>query len=477
MNALANQFSGLIEASPFTLALVPNLIATALAMPLVAFVVLAASAAFGAKLAERTTAWLIHLCFGTAAAAAMLASVLGALLAAGPISLHLPPLFRFGGESFALDFRLDLVSTPFFVLTALLSGVIGAFSHRYLHREPGGRRFFMLLALFAFGMQLIVLSTGVDLLFVGWELVGVTSALLIAFFHERASPVRHGFWAFGFYRACDVGLLSAAVMLHHHGGSGMLVGYVPSVAEAGLLGALLVFASMAKSAQFPFGSWLPRAMEGPTPSSAIFYGALSLHAGSYLLLRTASLWQPSPWVPWLIVAIGGVTALHGTVVGRVQSDIKSTLAYAAMTQSGLIFVEIGLGLHGLALLHVVGHSFLRTLQLLRAPSLMHDHHRLEQAIGSHLPRTGLHYERWLPVGLQNRLYRHALHRWHLDTLILHVVGARVRALVGGLDWLDRRLAGILGAAELAEPTHTPNPSNEPDPAQTRPVSSAVGARP
>ena len=172
-------------------------------------------------------------------------------------------------------------------------------------------------------------------------------------------------------------------------------------------------------------------MEGPTPSSAVFYGALSIHLGPYLLLRAQSIIESSPWVSAAVI------------VGRTQSDIKSALAYASMTQVGLIYVEIGLGFPRLALLHTIGHTAIRTLQILRSPSLLHDHHHLEQAMGRQLPRTGGHLERLVPQALQPWLYRVALERGGFDALLRDRVVAPSLRMIRWVDRLDRAWVDFL----------------------------------
>jgi len=240
-------------------------------------------------------------------------------------------------------------------------------------------------------MNLMVLAGSIDVLFAGWEFIGISSTLLIGFFHERRHAVDAALRAFVTYRICDVGLLAAGVMMHAALGSGdfalLFTGTWPRAtctlagAPALVVALLLVFAALGKTAQLPFSGWLPRAMEGPTPSSAIFYGALSIHAGAYLLLRCAPLLDTVPAAAWLLVAIGTATALHAGIVGSVQTDLKSMLAYASMTQAGIILAEIGLGLRVLPLVHVVSHAILRSLQILRSPSAMHDRHELAAALG------------------------------------------------------------------------------------------------
>lgn len=283
-------------------------------------------------------------------------------------------------------------------------------------------------------MVLTSLAGTIEVLFTGWELVGLSSALLIAFFHERAVPVENGLRVWGIYRLADAAFLVAAVALHHLSGGGDFQGLMGEGSWPGGtaaltsqqalgIGLLLMMAAAGKSALVPFSGWLPRAMEGPTPSSAIFYGAVSVHLGAYLLLRVSPLLDASPLLAWIVVALGLTTALHAALAARVQTDIKSALAYASLTQVGLIVAEIGLGLRYLALIHIIGHASLRTLQLLRAPTLLHDYQTLVDAIGTPLfPEKGW-WDRFLPRGLRLWLYRFALERGYLDGLLdTYIIG-------------------------------------------------------
>ena len=353
------------------------------------------------------------------------------------------------------EFVVDLLSLSYVMLTLVLCAVIGAFSTRYLHRERGYHRFFVLFAVFLLGMVTASLSDTVETLFAGWELVGLSSVLLIAFFHERPAPPRNGLRVWVVYRLCDVALLLAAILMHEINGAGdfdHLVGEHAWPAHDPLLvgphftwlGVLFIIAAAGKSALIPFCGWLPRAMEGPTPSSAVFYGALSVHLGAFLLLRVSPVLDSSPWLSVSLVLLGGATAAFAYLAGRVQSDIKSALAFASLTQVGLIIAEIGLGFRYLALLHLLGHACLRTLQFLRAPSLLHDHHQLENAIGSR-PREELPgWEHRLPVTLQGWLYRFALERGYFDSLLDRCVARPFVCFFRALDvmedhwarWLD-----------------------------------------
>jgi NAD(P)H-quinone oxidoreductase subunit 5 len=200
-----------------------------------------------------------------------------------------------------------------------------------------------------------------------------------------------------------------------------------------------VVAAAGKSALVPFSGWLPRAMEGPTPSSAVFYGALSVHLGAYLLLRAGPLLETSLWLSGTVVVLGLATAVYAYLAGRVQTDIKSALAFASLVQVGLIVAEIGLGLRYVALVHLLGHACLRTLQFIRAPSLLHDYHLLEKAIGEH-PRVAGPSR---AGRLHGWLYRFALERGYLDALLARYVVAPFVRLFRWCDAAERRWTNFL----------------------------------
>ena len=176
---------------------------------------------------------------------------------------------------------------------------------------------------------------------------------------------------------------------------------------------------------------------GPTPSSSIFYGAISVHAGAYLLLRFEPLLRSAPQVAVAIVVTGLLTALVATVAHRVATDAKTSLAYASMAQVGLIFAEIGCGYPRLALLHLMGHAALRTLQFLRAPSMLHDHHRVHAASGGDSAAAGAHLRALpLPDNWRLWLYRFGLECGFYDAWLDRVVvrpAMRLSRLLSGLE--------------------------------------------
>ena len=365
---------------------------------------------------------------------------------------------------FHLKFVFDRLSVPFAILSFVLCGTVGAFASIYLHREAGYRRFFLLYALFLLGMIVSSLAGTIETLFLGWELVGLSSALLIAYFHERPGPVRNGHRVWTVYRFADAAFLIAALTLHHLTGAGDFDGLMGTgpwpegVAatdswHALIVGLLLLVAAAGKSGMVPFSGWLPRAMEGPTPSSAVFYGALSVHLGTYLLLRVSPLLEASWALSGAVILLGLVSAVMGTLASRVQNDVKNALAFASLTQVGIITVEIGCGLRYIALIHMIGHACLRTLQLLRAPSLLKDYQSLENAIGERLSTGPTFWERQVSEAQRSWLYRFSLERGYLDGFLNEYI---VRPFVRVFRWCDqqeRRWTRFAGGGEHRESDH------------------------
>jgi NAD(P)H-quinone oxidoreductase subunit 5 len=191
-------------------------------------------------------------------------------------------------------------------------------------------------------------------------------------------------------------------------------------------------------------------MEGPTPSSAIFYGSLSVHLGAFLLLRVSPILALSAWLSAATVVLGLATALYAAITSRVQTDIKSALAFASLTQVGIIVAEIGVGLRYVALVHIIGHACLRTLQLLRAPTLLHDYHTLDNAIGGHLHQRPGFWERILPRRAQFWFYRAALERGYLDSFIDEGIVYPFRRIFQWCDAMERRWTDLLSGGDSRE---------------------------
>lgn len=375
---------------------------------------------------------------------------------------------------FAVKFVFDRLSVPFVALTFVLLGTVGAFANRYMHREPGYNRFFTLYAMFLAGMVLAALAGTIETLFLGWELVGLSSALLVGFFQDRPGPGRNALRVWTVYRVSDAALLLAAVFLHHLSGAGdfdQLTGYHErgglevaawpdgrcrlSAVELWVVGGLFLVAAAGKSALVPFSGWLPRAMEGPTPSSALFYGALSVHLGAFLLLRMDPLLDQSPVLAAAIVALGLVTAAYAALAARVQTDIKSALSFASLTQVGLIVAEIGLGWRYVPLAHLIGHASLRTLQFVRAPSVIRDHHAIENAIGDRMPLSRSRAHGGWAGAVGGWFYRLGLERGYLDAALDRFVVRPFLFAFRGLDRLEARATDGMNGRPPAPPKDDP----------------------
>jgi NADH-quinone oxidoreductase subunit L len=372
---------------------------------------------------------------------------------------------------FTVKFLFDRLSIPFVILSLVLCGVISAFANRYLHRDEGYTRFFLFFVIFLLGMVVTAVAGTIETMFLGWELVGLSSALLVAFFHNRVNPVANGLRIWTIYRFADGAFLFAALVLHHLTGGGdlnLMMGAKPwpenaCVLDSGhalIVGLLLLVAAAGKSALVPFSGWLPRAMEGPTPSSAIFYGALSVHLGAYLMLRVGPMLEQSLTLQCTIIALGGITAVYAGLVGRVQTDVKSALAFASLLQVSIIVMEIGFGLRYLALIHIIGHASMRSLQLLRAPSLLRDHRRLEDNIG-YLERTKETLKPdSVPTPVRIWLYRFAMERGYLDTILDEWIATPFLKSFRWCDQLERRLVAFLSVGGARDTDRHPGKTDE-----------------
>ena len=301
-----------------------------------------------------------------------------------PIDILHYHFFSFDHHVVEIGLQLDLLSIWFVLMATILSNIVGVFSQHYLHRDSGFYRFFFLIVLFLNGVLIVFMANNFQALFIGWELVGITSALLISFFTVRRETIDNALHAFWAYRVCDVGLLCGAALLAAHlpndnFGLGVHVRRALPGELVYLVPFLFLFSAMGKSAQYPYSSWLPRAMEGPTSSSAIFYGGLSIHAGVYLLLRLRLQYDVPTSMLVATACIGAVSCVYGVLLSQVQSDVKSALAYASLSQVGIMFIEISLGWYYIATIHCLGHAFMRTYQILKCSSIIHQFVEFEDA--------------------------------------------------------------------------------------------------
>ncbi len=426
---------------------VASLVLVGVGTPAALFAVLGAASLVRPAMPER---WIARF-----AGAALLTSC--AALVVGLVSYGAYPnirLLSYGAWSDSvvggvpIEFLVDRASLAFAALSAAVLGIVSAFSNRYLHRDPGYHRYFVLLSMFATGMQLVALAGNVEVLFVGWELVGLSSALLVGFFHERRAPVSNALRVLAVYRISDAAMLAAAVWLRRTAGTDSLALLFTGVRKLSTVGmtetnatviaVLLIVAVAGKSGLLPFSGWLPRAMEGPTPSSAVYYGSLSIHAGCFLLLRAAPLLEHSTAARLLAGALGAGTAIFAGLTTRVQSDVKSSLAYAALTQVGIIVVEISIGWYTIAFLHLAGHACFRLLQFLTAPNVLHDLHAIEGTTGER-PRHATLGGSIAADRVRRAVFLVAVERGFLDSSLDRVVVDPFTLIARALTRLDRRM--------------------------------------
>jgi NADH:ubiquinone oxidoreductase subunit 5 (subunit L)/multisubunit Na+/H+ antiporter MnhA subunit len=337
-------------------------------------------------------------------------------------------LYETHDYTFYIDFCFDKITAVYLLVGSFLTFLVTIYSRYYLHREQGYKRFFNTILFFFVGYNVTILAGNLETLFIGWEFLGISSFLLIAYYRDRYLPVRNAVKVFSIYRIGDVGLILAMWASHHFWheniafmkltNSELVDIQLQSHTTIGVFISLMILISAAiKSAQLPFSSWLPRAMEGPTPSSAIFYGSLSVHIGVFLLLRTAPFWEHQVAIRVLIGLLGLITAVVANGIARVQSSVKSQIAYSSITQIGLIFIEVAFGLDDLALLHFTGNAFLRTYQLLVSPSVVS--YLIREQFNNFVPRP-LTFEDYVPKWIENTFFMMCLKEWSLDHFIYNV---------------------------------------------------------
>jgi NADH-quinone oxidoreductase subunit L len=286
---------------------------------------------------------------------------------------------RVGDFSADVSFLLDPLSAVMVLVVTGVGSLIHVYAIGYMSHDPSFRRFFLYLNLFMFAMLTLVLADNYLLLFVGWEGVGLCSYLLIGFWYERPSAAEAGKKAFIVNRIGDFGFMLGAFMLIAATGSlnfDQVFAAAPHVFAAGgaaiTLATLLMFlGATGKSAQIPLFTWLPDAMEGPTPVSALIHAATMVTAGVYMLARSHILFQLAPASMEVVAVIGAATALMAATIGLAQNDIKRVLAYSTVSQLGYMFMACGVGAFGAGIFHVMTHAFFKALLFLGAGSVIH----------------------------------------------------------------------------------------------------------
>ncbi|MCW9023783.1 MAG: proton-conducting transporter membrane subunit [Gammaproteobacteria bacterium] len=359
-----------------------------------------------------------------------------------PGLVELGTWFSSGDFKLPISFMLDGLGLTMATLVAVLSLISLRFAVNYLHREAGFQRFFLVMSLYMSAMLTIMLAGSATLTFVGWELAGLSSYLLIAYAFDRDTATQNATRVFITNRIGDAGFIMAIALSY------LWIGDISWNAigqdelelnnlKIGLIAASFILAALVKSAQFPFCPWISRALEGPTPSSAIFYGALSAHAGVYLIIRLQPLFEQVPEMLWILGAIGVLSMIYGFFGQLVQTDFKSALIFSTITQIGLMLVFCGLGWFELASWYMYAHIIWRVFQFLNAPSLMHLKSGQIRPVPSFIKQW-----RWLYIASLQRFWLENLGDW----LLVKPTQSLSRDLQYFDDQVVTRMVGLSGSA-------------------------------
>ena len=294
-----------------------------------------------------------------------------------PISLKLYTWFP--EPEIRFEFLLDGLSGTMMLLVTGLGLVIQIFSTSYMSGDPRYVKYFVYFNFFVFSMLLLVMSANFLVMFFGWELVGLSSYLLISFWSEKKEAAKAGNKAFVLNRIGDFGFLIALMMiLNTYDTFSFKTVFATTLINQpqnlDLIVVFLMIGAFGKSAQFPLFSWLPDAMEGPTPASALIHAATMVTAGVFMLVRISPLLQFSELSSILIISIGLLTALISAFAAINQNDIKKVLAYSTISQLGFMFIAIGAGAYVAAIFHLVTHAFFKALLFLGAGAVIHEMH-------------------------------------------------------------------------------------------------------
>jgi len=378
-----------------------------------------------------------------------------------------------GSLTVDLGLFLDPLSMVMVFVVLFVGFLIHLYSAGYMTGDPGYRRYFVFLNLFIFFMLLLVLADNLVLTFVGWEGVGLCSYLLIGFWYEKTSACDAGRKAFVVNRVGDfgflLGILLAAVVFGtvNYGEIARLLGSDPAVAPGitAAVALLLFLGAMGKSAQFPLHVWLPDAMEGPSPVSALIHGATMVNAGVYLLCRISPLLEAAPAVFPVIASVGLATVLYASLSALGQRDIKRLLAYSTVSQIGYMFVAVGCGLYSAGMFHLMAHGIFKGLLFLAAGAVIHaldGRQDLEEmgGLGKELPGVSLTFVAGtlalagvFPLSgffSKDAILWGSLGRYGLLFWIAAFAGALVTALYSG-----KLLAAFLGEKRFEGSLHRP----------------------
>ncbi len=311
------------------------------------------------------------------AALLVFATLLGLPEAERSVTVTVFEWIKAGNFSVGMSFLIDPLSSIFLLIITGVGFLIHVYSIGYMHDDAGFNRFFSYLNLFVFFMLLLVMGSNYLVMFIGWEGVGLCSYLLIGFWFKNQSYNDAANKAFIMNRIGDLGLLLGIFLIFINFGTlqyGEVFTQLPgsfSTETITLITALLFIGAMGKSAQIPLYTWLPDAMAGPTPVSALIHAATMVTAGIYMVARNNILYTLSPASMYLVMIVGLATAIFAATIALKQTDIKKVLAYSTVSQLGLMFLALGLGAFTAGIFHMATHAFFKALLFLGAGSVIH----------------------------------------------------------------------------------------------------------
>ena len=345
---------------------------TLIALPLLGSIV---SGLFGRKVGVSGAQWVTCTC--------LVATTVFAIVAFFEVGLQSVPvkiqLFRWiDCESLNVlwDFRFDSLTVSMLIPVLMVSCLVHIYSIGYMSHDPHNPRFFSYLSLFTFMMIILVTANNFLLMFVGWEGVGICSYLLVSFWFTRIAANQSSISAFLTNRVGDCFLTIGMFAILWTFGNidySTVFSLAPFVSEniVTVIGICLLIGAMAKSSQVGLHVWLPMAMEGPTPVSALIHAATMVTAGVYLLMRTSPIIEYSSTVLILCLWLGGITTVFSSLIGLFQQDIKKVIAYSTMSQLGMMVIAVGLSSYNIALFHLINHAFYKGLLFLGAGAVIH----------------------------------------------------------------------------------------------------------
>jgi len=301
-----------------------------------------------------------------------------------------------GDTAFALGLQLEPASALMLLVVTIVGAAVQVYSLGYMHREERIGWYYAVLSLFTAAMLALVLSDGFLGLFMSWEIMGLCSYLLIGFWHEQDAPRMASIKAFLTTKVGDLGFMLALAVIYAEVGSfdfASVLGYEWPASVATTVALLLLFGAMGKSAQLPLHVWLPDAMAGPTPASALIHAATMVAAGVFLVVRAFPIFEASEFALAATLWIGLATALAAGLLACVQHDIKKVLAYSTISQLGFMFIALGAGGATAGLYHLVTHAYFKSLLFLGAGVIIHAAHTQDMremgGLARHLPITTL----------------------------------------------------------------------------------------